>query len=431
MKEKGAKGQVAYVAARTVVPFVKTPMNILTRTLEYVPVVGLWRTSEAARKKDARGVRMGLARQVVGAEMLVAVGFVAALGALFGSPDDEKRRQIAAGTTGMNRLNVSGLRRAMARMAAGNWSMDDLRDAAAWRNNDETMGFNYMGLAGIFMSMAANAVEEREAIARSKNPWVRDMPKWAAWGSAIGLNVGNAILDLSMMKGAYTALQAISEKRPKKLVANMVTTLASVVLPRTIEAEQDAYWTWAPETKGKTIGEEVSAALAQRIPGPGYAELPVRRDYFGRPVRNVAEGVNSWMAKLLNVFQPGRTAAAAVDKELADTVNDSRDVRAFPSIPDRDYTTQDGREVAMTPEQWGRHLRNVGAARLGILEEQRKTPAWKRLTPDEKVMVLDRIYNAGEKVGKMMTDAELAGKGIPWSQVPRSVQKAWEAAATY
>jgi hypothetical protein len=428
LKKKGKKGKVAYVAARTVVPFIKTPLNILGRTLEYVPVVGLWRTSNAALKGDARGVRMGLARQVVGVEMLTAVGFAAAMGVLFGSPEDEKRRQIAGVTTGMNRLNVSGLRRALARMQAGNWDMDDLRDAAAWRAKDETMGFNYMGLAGIFMSMVANSQEEMGAIRRSKNPWVRDMSNWAAWGSAIGLNVGNAILDLSMMKGAYTALQAIAEKRPKKLVANMVTTLASVGLPRTIEAAQDAYWTWAPETKGKTIGEEVGAALMQRIPGPGYAELPVRRDYFGRPVRNVAEDVNPWMAKLVNVFQPGRTVADPIDRELADVLNDTQDVRAFPSIPDRSYVKPDGNEVIMSPAQWSKHLRNVGAARRGLMEEVRRDGGWKDMPAAERLLVADRIYEVGQNLGRMMTEAEMAGGDIPWSQIPQSVQKAWTAA---
>jgi hypothetical protein len=67
LKGKGVKGQVAYVGVRTVVPFIKTPLNIFVRTMEYVPLVGMWQVSEAARRGDMKGVRLGLARQVVGA----------------------------------------------------------------------------------------------------------------------------------------------------------------------------------------------------------------------------------------------------------------------------------------------------------------------------------------------------------------------------
>jgi hypothetical protein len=431
LKGKGVKGQVAYVGVRTVVPFIKTPLNIFVRTMEYVPLVGMWQVSEAARRGDMKGVRLGLARQVVGAQIMGAAGFMAAIGVLFGMPDDEKKRNMAQTTTGTNRLNLAGLRRALARMAAGNWDIEAVKTAAQWKPGDETMGFNYMGMPGLFASMAANTKLAVEAAEDSKNPFARDRSALAAYLIEGSLNVPNAMIEMAMMKGAYTALDAFAKKRPKKLVANMVTTVASVGLPRTIEAAQDAVWTWAPETKGMTVGEEVNAALVQRIPGKAYGELPVKRDYFGRPVRNVAEGVNPWLAKMVDVFQSGAVGGSEVDRELTTVYGETGDVRSFPAIPQRFYTTKDGREIVMTPAEWSKHIRNVGAARLGILEEQRKAAGWNRLPADAKLRMLTRVYDAGDRIGKFMSERERESGSIPWSQIPKSIQTAWTAAATY
>jgi hypothetical protein len=433
LKNWGIEGQVGYVALRTVIPFYKTPLNIGIRSMQYVPVIGMLSVVARAREGDAKGVRLGLARQVVGAQIMGAVGFMAAIGVLFGMPDDEKKRSIAQGTTGTNRLNLAGLRRALARMAAGNWDIEAVKAAAQWKPGDETMGFNYMGMPGLFASMAANTKLAVESSEDSKNPFTRDRSTLTAYMVEASLNVPNAMIEMAMMKGAYTALDAFAKKRPKKLVANMVTTVAGVGLPRTIEAAQDAIWTWAPETSMKhmTTGEMINAALVQRIPSKAYGELPVKRDYFGRPVRNVAEGVNPWLAKMADVFQSGAVGGAAVDRELADVFNDTADVQSFPSIPERYYTTKDGRQIVMTVAEWSKHIRNVGAARLGILEEQRKAAGWAKLPADAKLRMLTRIYDSGDRIGKFMSERERESGSIPWSQIPKSIQSAWTAAATY
>jgi hypothetical protein len=161
-----------------------------------------------------------------------------------------------------------------------------------------------------------------------------------------------------------------------------------------------------------------------------YGELPVKRDYFGRPVRNVPEGVNPWLAKNFDVLQGGKVRGNEVDRELADIYNATGDAEAWPSIPERVYIRKDGTEVIMTPAEWSKHLRNVGAARYGLVQEAMRMQTWGKMRPDEKLAVLGRIYGTGRKIGTFMSDQQRDTGSIPWSQIPKSIQQAWQAAAT-
>lgn len=81
---------------RFVVPFVRTPINILSQTYQHFPALGM--TSQRYRAdKAAGGIRAAQARgrQVMGASLVTAAGFIAASGNITGSgPSDPRVRSV-------------------------------------------------------------------------------------------------------------------------------------------------------------------------------------------------------------------------------------------------------------------------------------------------------------------------------------------------
>jgi hypothetical protein len=360
-------------------------------------------------------------------EMLAGIGALASLGLLFGNPDDEKRRAAQKKALGVNSVNLSGLRRVMARMRAGAWTRDDLEAVAKLRVGDESWGFNYMGLPGWLANVVANAKLDVDRDRMSTDPYVRNEGTVGQWGEKLFLNSGRATLDLSMAKGAMTFLNAIARKDTGRWAPQTAATIAGVALPRTTEAEMDALYTWAPEVMAPEMGYKIGAQLVQRVPGPWYADLPVKRDYFGRPVRNTPEGMNPWLARNVDVAQRGK-AAGKIDLELFELMSSTGSIEAYPTVPVPGVFSEPGQPAGtikekLTPAETSRYLRHVGAARLALVQQVVGQGSWKGMGDKEKLAVLDSLYETGRKVGKDIMQQELDGKG---TRIPSFMRGVWE-----
>lgn len=412
-------GGAVNLAARAVVPFVQTPSNIAGQALQMfafpasIPAgvaVAAWGRVKGDRAAYRQGLELA-GRGVVGFAMISLAGALGGLGVLFGRPDDERRRAAQEATTGTNRLNVSGMERALEVLKAGG-DREDAAAAGAWRDGDRTVTFAALGFPGLAMSVMANGRDSYEQALNSDSLRVRDA---ASLVGALAGQTLKATLDLPLLQGIGELADAIrGERKWERFVARWMATVSSAFVPRAGKALTEAQQSWLLETRSVNWKEEfVSEAWRQRV-WPLAQDLPLKRDYFGRRIRAVPEGANPWMARLGDALQTRQVRGGDVDGWLARRYAETGEVEFFPAIPvrtlefawpEKNVAAAAGvqqMQFVLRPAEHERMLKRVGVLRYKALQGLVGGERFRALPAEAQLRVIGRVYRETLEIGKRM-----------------------------
>jgi hypothetical protein len=281
---------------------------------------------------------------------------------------------------------------------------------------------NYMksGIPGAVVGIYAQTRAETIKEANSKDLL---NPSKKGYFSALGRDVLNLpsvisyMTQQSFLQGAYGVMNALagSDHETKMWYLNTVKAVSSVPLPNQLSVINRAEREYLPDFRHRDWEEQFKNVLLDKT--FGTSALPVRRDMWGRRIRQTPEGVNPVVFQYgLDPTRPykGKESPTDEDKmvnaameELYTLWDRTRDSKIYPDpVDDRQSLKWKGesRGIYFSPQSKNDYQMIVGGARLNRvvneLSNKNKRRVWDRMTDDQKINKLSKLYRVNDVIVK-------------------------------
>lgn len=386
---KTGVGKAASAVLEGILPFRKTPANILVRGLEYSPV-GLLKslTYDLAQvmRTDADGnPRMSAAEMLddvseglTGTGLLALGALLVKLGLLRGHGEDEKKER-------------------------------DFYDLMGYQNyaltlpNGKSLTLDWLAPEVLPLLVGANIYEKLQ---QSKGD-----VKMSDIIDAIG-QISEPMLEMSMLQSLNDLLDSVGYAKEEGLSAlsqtlsSAVTSYLTQAIPtlsgqieRTHEKLRMTTYTdknkWLTKNMQYTLGK-----ISAKIPGWDYDQIPYI-DAWGR----TEDADESWVKRLAdNAVHPwysDQTDMSEMEKELLRLYNVDPDKygSVLPSKPSK-YLTHDKERIDLTGEQYVSYATTKGQTAYNLMTKLTESEAYKNASDEDKAKMVDSVYDYAATIAK-------------------------------
>lgn len=361
-------------AGEAVLPFKRTPANILVRGLEYSPA-GFLKAITYDLIQVKRGKMTGaeaidhIAAGLTGSGLMALGAYLFAQGIVTsGGGDDEKQDALNDLTGGQNyALNLPG---------GGNVTLDWLAPEAL----PFFMGVELMDSMG----QEGNTAESIYTALKS---------------------ISDPMLELSMLQSLNDIIDSWSfaDNKLGALLSSTLISYFSQAVPtvggqieRTAEDRRMTTYT----DKNLRLPTDIQYAIGRasaRIPGWDYQQVPYI-DAWGREEKNGTLPMRA-MNNFLNPAYTSSMQVTDVDKEIQRLYSQTGDGSVVPERPQK-YITVDGERVDLTGEQYVEYATKRGQTQFKLLEELLDSSLYRSLSDEEKSQAVSSVYNYADMLGK-------------------------------
>lgn len=376
--------KAADAALAAVMPFTKTPINVLKRGLEYSPV--------------------GLIRGIKNSIFDVRSGKVSATEAI---------DRMAAGLTGSGIVALGWLLGSLGVLTGGDDENDDVqkqKELTGYQNYSLHIGDVYYSLD--WLSPISMPLFVGVSLSQSEDI-----------GTALGSLTG-PFLEMSMLQGLNSILQSAEYGPFDNKLANMAADAAASYVGQAIPTvfrqlastidgtRRDSYAVGDSKGFAKYIEQEANQ-LGAKIPFVASTGQPYV-DAWGRTEEN-----GNFLGRAVeNFLSPGyvsRDNTTDVDRFLAELVDEVGDPSLFPNTASRSVTLkQDGDPMEYNADTWTEYSQIRGQAAYDAVNGLIQQPTFMmRLSPEEQAEAIKNAYEMANAIGKSGIDADVS-KG--WTQ---------------
>lgn len=357
-----------------VLPFKRTPANILVRGVEYSPVglaKGLTYDLYKVKSGEMTGAQAidNIAAGMTGSGLMLLGAMLAASGIVTGGAgDDEKQAQFNELTGGQTyALNLPG---------GGSVTLDWLAPEALpfFMGVQAMQSFGEEGLTGDTITSAFASISE-------------------------------PMLEMSMLQSLNDLIDSVSYsdmKIPGIVGSALISYLTQAIptiggqIERTFEDKRYSTYT----NKDSLLPTDVQYALGKasaKIPSWDFQQVPYI-DAWGReevtgllPMRALNNFLNPAYTSSLNV--------TPVDEEIQRLYNATGTGSVIPSRADKSITV-DGEDINLSGDKYVEYAKAKGETAFDLLSSIIDTSAYKGLSDDEKVKLISDVYEYANSVGK-------------------------------
>jgi hypothetical protein len=380
----GNRVGLARTIGKTIIPYAKTPANVIDEMLDYsLPGYALvTKGIPAMQAKDARGVHMAIGKTLTSLTIGAVAKTLADAGVIGGAAEDsEKTRDIQYKTLPPRTINISALQR----FAEG--------DSTELQPGDQVMNLEKMGIVGGMLATwneASKATEKGDFIS----------PEFL---TALVPETLSFAMNQSFLKGTNSLLSAMLDgkrDRMDKWIANYFGTVSSIVFPNTLGAVSRAMSDSLPEKiKIKDIeGEDTvdrtlnlfNEVLKRKLPGAGE-DLPRKIDIWGREIPQTPEGADP---VLYNFFDFTKSREATYDKTtlaIYKLFKETENGDVIPPKPLEQFMIAN-QKYRLSPELYEKYSRIRGRANRAAADALLGDDGFKRLGSEDKVRALKSAY---------------------------------------
>jgi hypothetical protein len=423
--------QVSKALFRFMIPFRSTPANILIETATFAsPVIAAARASAEIKKGNLDEASRHVAKGMVGAVISEAALMMMAEGILSGPIqwDEDEEKNLAYDQFPPTSINISALKR----MLAG--------EETAKQEDDVFMNYMKLGIPGALMAAISVGYSPEEIRERDYSGPI-DFAKYM-FNDMVGIGPMTAaagMMEQSFLQGMNEFLQILVGNRPERSAERLLTSIAnvgmSVALPNQFSAMYRAQREFLPDrrvTKDMDFGERLMANLEYTVKDRtfGGAEIPVRTDWKGNPIKQNPRGNVGWFYQLFDVTKIRQGEADPVSQEIYRLFEQTEQVSKVVSTPSfakkrklsvpnisskkekaalraigREYSFLNDQEfvdsgVYLNTEQLNRLMTVAGKERYQDVSNLIQSIDYEYLTDDERLERLDEIngeYNSSKE----------------------------------
>lgn len=387
-------------AGNLVVPFAKTPANILLRAIDYSPAGVLKAISQAYQavaSKDTDLTRSdvidSVSRAVFGTGIGALAWWLADKGVIRGQASKDKDVRNLETQQGLKefQLNGSALQRMMGAVVSGN--MQDIDEAAKLQPGDVQWTYSWAQPASVPIAVGSNIAQSTKEGASGLQTAAD-----AAWS---GLNT---ILDTSVLSGIQQAFQTNpgEDNTAKSIAMNLVKQIPSMFTPAIVNQvnqliDNKVRETYSPDTMQSWLNPSEAKV-------PGLAQkLPQRVGTFGQPQTRPSDFFDVFFNPADRTkYQPTSEARFVIDllKETGDERIAPR--TATKTISGKAIGSSETKSVKLTGEQYTR-LQSI----IGQDLAQRINKINPNLSTDKKIQAVIKALDESGKKGRNVLKQEL------------------------
>lgn len=400
---------------RSILPFVKTPTNVIVETANYVMPeisaiqtgIGFYNLRKAysemntqvkLAEKDGKSLQAiakikkngadkikearkqvieSIGKGMVAKTLQVGAMWIVGNGLFTGSlQQDQKKRALQYEVGKPNSVNVDAMQRGM---NTGNYN---------WIAGDKFLSLDKFGMFGAAVAIAGNT-KDKEEEAGQQSDFLTDLTYSVP-------SVLKFSLDQSFLKGTNTMMDAISTGRYDQIAPNTVAAMYSVFVPNSWSTLVRANREYMVNKKGETIGESIENVIKEKT----FADtgLPSQVGLWGQKVYQSPEGRNPYVYQLLDVTKYNKLTDDPVTKELLDVYKAVKDPAIIPSKPDGNFVMANEKFKLTQPEIQKRQ-EIVGKERYDLFKQVIETEGYKKSTYEIKSVILNKVLTAASSAG--------------------------------
>ena len=402
-----------YLLSRTVVPFQKTPVNVMGELLTYTPfgAFKIWGdlgypgarryarqmgTDTAVNRREAN---FTASKMAFGSVAMAAGAWMFAKGVISPPLDAEdeaqKTRLGTADALPANHINLSGLQRAIKGQDATPRPGDDIRD------------LRRLGLVGGLLYMTSFALRQAEKKRADPSSMASDIV-----GSAPS-TVTSWALNQTFLTGVSDFLEKLKGGSGETAMTAWAQGVSAFALPNTMQAINRAIRESKPEFRDDSALQQFGNRLNDKVNALGFTvplgrevkALPLKVDLWGRPISETPPGKNPLIWHFFDITKSRTIPEDVVAVELYNLWRRTTDTAVFPSIPARLLTVEGQQSEPITYDQYQELATDVGKSRRYLVEKLVGGEVgfngknWQGLNDEERIEALTKLYEDGRKIG--------------------------------
>ncbi len=370
-----AAAQQRNIAVNMILPFVRTPANLLSYSMEMIGanvILSPSTTYNAIMKGTAAESQEALAKLTIAAGLWIMVGEMYQNGNITGTgPSNWEERKV---------------------WEAAGWQSNSIKVYGKWYDisRADPAGQSLVSIASVFDYYAMTKEQRKPAL---------------EWIGAGLLYTADMIVDesyLSTVSDVITAIQSKEEARARSVVASLVNSVVVPNLLRDIRRATD-------ETRRTGASENLMDQVVKQMKNasPWHSEdLPPQRDWKGDPVNYYS-----------NAYARGFIPFDVRDPEASDPASMALAYARIPiSTPNRTIEWPkgqgDGIDLFAMDEGDGfvydKYIETVGLARVRVVKELMRKPIWRQMVKEGNIgpgsdgdNALRRAVALGSKTGRL------------------------------
>ena len=371
-------------AGEAVLPFKRTPANILVRGMEYSPA-GLAKALTYDLIQVKRGRMTGaeaidhIASGLTGSGLMALGAYLFAQGIVTSGGGDDEGQDAINDLTGVQNyaLNLPG---------GGNVTLDWLAPEAL----PFFMGVELMDSMG----QGGNTAESISTALKS---------------------ISDPMLELSMLQSLNDVIDSVSfsENKLGALASSALVSYFTQPIPTfggQIERSAEDVRMTTYTDKNLRLPTDLQYAIGRasaRIPGWDYQQMP----YIDAWGREDSSGP-LWLRMANNFLNPAYTSnkqVTPVDEEIQRIYDQTGDKTVVPSRPER-YITVDGERIDLSKEKYEQYATKRGQMQFEMLGNIIDNPTYRSMSDTDKAFVIDSVYEYADKTTKSeISNYELDG----------------------
>lgn len=367
---------VTALLTESVLPFKKTPINILKRGVEYSPIglvkgitYDLWRVK--SNRITATEAIDNIAAGLSGTVIMALGAWLAHLGLLTGGGSDDRKEN----------------------------SFDRLQGGQTYalKIDDKTYTIDWMAPVSLPLFVGAEAYN----MAKSDDPEMTFIQFLDA-----ASRITEPMLNLSMLDGLNSSIRAVagSESPIADFVLNAAGNYVGQAVPtvlgkvaRSIDGtRRNSYYVDKNSPLPKFLQLPAQKMMA-KIPGVSML-LPPSVDQWGRE----SEQKSPVLRTVENFLSPGYLATARTtpaDQAVAELYEATGDKSVLPGYAQK-YFSVDGKKVNLTTKQYTEYSKVRGQTANQLVGAMVENPIYGGLTNEDKIKALQNVYAYANAVGK-------------------------------
>ena len=387
--KRGSLGQkMAYILGNGLLPFSKTPANILKTSLEYTPFGGVIEAAyRGAKGQDAASVTDALSKSIVGSGLLGAGWLLADAGFLQGSSSDE--------TSGYN--STLGAQDYSVKIpGVGSYTIDWSAPAVVPFLMGANLSAQGADLTDLFSDESA-------------------MVDFAKSLGDVMMKALDPVTETSMLQSLNNTLENIRyTDNSANLVGDLGTSLVSSYAQQFIPTAFGQIARTVDPVRRSTYGggdtqleRNASYTLQKtenKIPGFSMTNEPYI-DQWGREEASLDGTGNDplgfGLRLVYNTLSPGYFSAenvTPVDAYIQELFEDTGDSSVIPQTASSKVNVN-GENVYMTPEQKTEYAKTSGQLAYNMIDELQDFSAFSGLSSTQQADIVSDVYSLSKKVG--------------------------------
>jgi DNA-binding transcriptional regulator GbsR (MarR family) len=394
------KVPVVNILARATIPYVKTPLNVISELMEYtIWPYALGRGLHSIKNGKVKEGQQLLAKSAIGAITAYGAAYLVKNGVLTPPADPRsKEKELGYATMPESSLNISGIQR----LING--------ESGAVQEGDTIVRADKIGLLGGILVTSALRQKMKEQTTLMEGQQSIDS-KLFNEATAILPKTLSFALNQTFLKGTNDLLTSITRGEGDQWMKGIFSSVISAVLPGTLSAISRATREYMPDAKDDSLYKSLENTIRDRLGFAGaMKDVPLKLDFWGRPIKQTPEGANPIFYNFLDMSKSRSIPNDPVSLEMLHLFHATGNKEIIPPVPQKKFTLKNT-TYGLTPDEYTSYAQKVGQERRRLMERLVSSPSYLRMSDERKAEAFQRNIALGKKIGtsKFLREVREAG----------------------